>query len=119
MNKVLVVLILICMFASLADAQLKVIGQGDAMRLDAEKFPAEMKKNYEILLSKCTTCHSLKIIIQAVRTGQGPLSREPFNKKSAREFVTSMMRQTGADINNQDAKAVINLMNYLLDENAL
>jgi len=107
------------MFASLADAQLKVIGQGDAMRLDAEQFPAEMKQNYEVLLSKCTVCHSLNITIQAVRTGQGPLSREPFNQQSARECVTRMMRKTGADIKNQDAKAVNNLINYLLDKNAL
>ncbi len=119
MKKVLILLVLLCMLASLADAQFKVIGQGDAMRLDAEKFPAEMKQNYEMLLSKCTGCHSLKIIIQAVRTGQGPLSREPFNKKTARECVARMMRKTGADISNRDAKAVINLISYLLDENAL
>jgi len=118
MHKVLVLFILLCMFATQADAQLKVIGQGDAMRLDAEKFPAEMKKNYQILLSKCAGCHSLQITIQAVRTGQGK-SWEPFNKQTARECVVRMMRKTGADISNQDAKAVINLLNYLFDENAL
>ena len=118
MKNLLLVLFLAGLFAQPCYADLKVIGKGDAMRLDPSGFSPEMKAAYEIMKVKCVKCHTLERTIVAIQTGIAPISGQPFDRGATKAYGIKMLRKPDSNMNKQEVKATVDLMNYLLDEGA-
>jgi hypothetical protein len=99
-------------------AELIIIGSGDAMRLDPTGFSADMKARFEIMKVKCIKCHSMERTIVALKTGIAPLSGKLFDKSAMKADTIKMMRKPNSNMSQEDTQAVVELMNYLLDEAA-
>ena len=118
MKKFLMILSFLCLYVVPSYAGLKVIGKGDAMRLDPSGFPPEMKAAYEIMKVKCVKCHTLERTIVAIQTGIAPISGQPFDRGATKAYGIKMLRKPDSNMNKQEVKATVDLMNYLLDEAA-
>ena len=115
MKKVVLAVALICICSTVAHAALRVVGKGDAMRLDPSGFPPNMKASYEIMRVKCVKCHTLERTIVALQTGIAPISGQPFDRNATKAYGIKMLRKPDSNMNKQEVKAVVELMNYLLD----
>ena len=115
MKKVVLVVALLCICSTAAHAALKVIGRGDNMRLDPSSFPPNMKASYEIMRVKCVKCHTLERTVIALQTGVAPISGQPFDRNATKAYGIKMLRKPDSNMNKQEVKAVVELMNYLLD----
>lgn len=118
MRRVLPVVVLLCLIGSAAHAGLRVIGKGDNMHLDPSGFPPAMKSAYEIMRVKCVKCHTLERTIVAITTGVAPISGQPFDRSATKAYGIKMLRKPDSNMNKQEVKAVVELMNYLIDEAA-
>ncbi len=118
MQKVLSALCLLLLFASSALAGLAVVGKGDNMRFDPANFPPAMKSAYEVMKVKCVKCHTLERTVVAITTGVAPISGQPFDRKATKAYGIKMMRKPDSNMNRQEIKVTVDLMNYLLDEAA-
>lgn len=118
MKRFLTVLALILMSVTPCFAKLKVVGAGDAMRLDPSGFPPNMKASYEIMRVKCVKCHTLERTIVAIMTGIAPITGQPFDRGATRAYGVKMLRKPDSNMSKQEVKAVVDLMNYLIDEAA-
>ena len=116
MKKLLLTLLLVALSATAAQAGLKVIGKGDAMRLDPSGFTPVMKANYEILRVKCIKCHTLERTIVAIQTGVAPISGQPFDRNATRAYGIKMLRKPDSNMSKPQVKASVDLLNYLLAE---
>jgi len=96
-------------------ADLRVVGAGDAMRLDPAGFPAAMKSDYDIMRVKCIKCHTLERTIVAIKTGIAPISGQPFDRGAVKAYGIKMLRKPDSNMNKAEVKACVELMNYLLD----
>jgi hypothetical protein len=99
-------------------AGLKTTGSGDAMRLDPADFSADMKARYEIMKVKCVKCHSMERAIVALKTGVAPISGQLFDRSATKAYGVKMMRKPDSNMSREDTQAVVELLNYLLDEAA-
>ena len=102
----------------LAAADLKTVGSGDAMNFDPSGFSADMKPKFEIMKVKCIKCHTMERTIVAVKTGVAPISGQPFDRGATKAYGIKMLRKPDSDMSKDQVKAVVELMNYLLDEAA-
>jgi hypothetical protein len=118
MKKTLLILISFCLLVAPCQAALKVVGKGDKTSLDPTRFPPAMRSNYEIMKVKCVKCHSLERTVVAIQTGIAPISGQPFDRNAARAYGVKMMRKPDSNMNKPEVKAVIELLNYLIDESA-
>ncbi|MBU5614944.1 cytochrome C [Geomonas azotofigens] len=116
MKKLLVTMLLVAATATVAHAGLKVVGKGDAMRLDPSGFPPAMKANYEIVRVKCVKCHTLERTIVAIQTGVAPISGQPFDRNATKAYGIKMLRKPDSNMTKAEVKASVELMNYLLSE---
>jgi hypothetical protein len=99
-------------------AALKVIGSGDTKQLDPSAFSPAMKSSYQLMKTKCTACHTLERVVIALQTGVAPTTLLEFNKKTAKAHCDKMARKPNANISQQDAKTIVSLLYYLIDEAA-
>jgi hypothetical protein len=118
MRKLLVIVIVIASLASLAFAGLKTTGIGESKQFDASEFPADMKAMYDIMKVKCIKCHTLERVVVAITTGVAPISGQPFDKKSTKEYGIKMMRKPGSNMSKDETKSVVKLLDFMLDEAA-
>ena len=116
MKKLLVTMLLLATSATAAHAGLKVIGKGDAMRLDPSDFPPAMKANYDIVRVKCVKCHTLERTIVAIQTGVAPISGQPFDRSATKAYGVKMLRKPDSNMTKPEVKASVDLMNWLLTE---
>src|SRR4051794_10340221 len=107
MKKFLVTMLLIATSATAAHAGLKVVGKGDAMRLDPAAFPAAMKTNYDVVRAKCVKCHTLERTIVAVQTGVAPISGQPFDRNATRAYGVKMLRKPDSNVNKAEVKQAV------------
>jgi hypothetical protein len=96
-------------------AAVKTIGKGEGMRLDTAGFPPDMKSAYVIMQTKCTRCHSMERTLMAVTSGVAPISGRPFDRVATNAYGQKMLRKQNAQMNSDEVKAVVDLLNYLLD----
>jgi hypothetical protein len=109
----------LCLAASpLAAADIKTVGRGDAMNFDSSSFREDMKPKFQVLTAKCFKCHTMERTIVAIKTGVAPVSGQPFDKGATKAYGIKMLRKPDSDMNKEQVKAVVELMNYLLDEAA-
>ncbi len=116
MKKLLIAMLLVATAATAAQAALKVVGKGEAMRLDPSSFPPAMKANYEIFRVKCVKCHSLERTIVAIQTGIAPISDQPFDHNATKAYGLKMLRKPGSAMTKADVKATVELMDFLLTQ---
>jgi hypothetical protein len=116
MSKLLVILLLLAASASVAHAGLKVVGKGDAMRLDPTGFPPAMKANYEVVRVKCIKCHTLERTIVAIQTGVAPISGQPFDRSATKAYGVKMLRKPDSNMSKPEVKASVDFLNFLLVE---
>jgi hypothetical protein len=116
MKKFLVAMLLVVTSTTAAQAGLKVVGKGDAMRLDPSAFPSAMKANYEIVRVKCVKCHTLERTIVAVQTGVAPISGQPFDRNATKAYGVKMLRKPDSNMSKPEVKASVDFLNYLLAE---
>ncbi len=116
MKKSIIPLIVLLLIGSVAHAGLKVVGKGDNMRYDPSDFPPAMKASYDILKVKCIKCHNLERTIVAIQTGIAPISGQPFDRNATKAYGVKMLRKPDSNMNKQEVKATVELMNWLLDE---
>jgi hypothetical protein len=118
MRRVLLVVMLVCLFGNPAHAGLKTIGKGDKLQLDPAAFPNNMKERYLLMKFKCAKCHTLERAVVALQTGIAPISGQPFDRDATRAYGIKMMRKSGSNMSKPEIKEIIELLNFLLDEAA-
>lgn len=101
----------------LADARIKVKGRGDKMNFDPDSISAEFKSSFDLMSRKCIKCHTMERTVIAVQTGRAPITGQPFDKQAVRAYGIKMLRKPNSDMNKQEIRELVVLMNYLLEEN--
>jgi hypothetical protein len=118
MKNIVIVLAFVLMFTTTCFAGLRVVGKGDNMAFDPSGFPPIMKANYEIMKVKCIKCHTLERTVVAITTGVAPITGQPFDRHATKAYGVKMMRKPDSNMNKQEVKQTVELMNWLLDEAA-
>jgi len=116
--KLVLFLMMICLSATVADAKIKPIGRGDKMMFDASIVPPAHKAGLDVMNGKCRACHSLERVVIAISSGIAPVTGQPFDKQATKSYGIKMLRKPKSNMNRDEIKAVIGLMNFLLDEAA-
>lgn len=109
------VLLALLTFSSAAHAAIKTIGKGEKLTFDPSGFPPQMKANWDIMKVKCIKCHTMERTVVSVTTGIAPISGQPFDRNSTRAYGIKMMRKPDSNMNKQEVKATVDLMNWMLD----
>ena len=63
---------------------------------------------------RCTKCHTLDRVVQAIGTGIAPDSWLPFDQNSARAYGDGLMRSANASMSKEEIASVIDLMQWLI-----
>jgi hypothetical protein len=88
------------------------------MNFDPSQIPADMKGAFEIMKVKCIQCHTQERTVIAIQTGIAPVTGQPFDKQATKAYGIKMLRKPKSNMNRDEVKQVVNLMNYLIDEAA-
>src|SRR6266702_359088 len=116
MKSIVTVLVVVLLFATPCFAGLRVVGRGDTTSLDPSGFPPSMKASFDIMRVKCIKCHKLERTVVAINTGIAPITGQPCNRHATKAYGVKMLRKPDSNMNKQEVKMVVELMNYLLDE---
>lgn len=116
MKKFCIIFTLALLCSAPSYAQLKVIGTGDNMSVDTSVFPPKMQAAYDLMTKKCGKCHTMERVIVSVQTGLCPFSKTSFTKDTAKSIVTRMLLKPESDMTRKDAKTILELLNFMLDE---
>jgi hypothetical protein len=112
------VLVAVMLFSAPCFAGVKTVGRGESMNFDPAGIPTSLKPNFEIMRVKCIKCHTMERTVVAITTGVAPITGQPFDRAATRAYGIKMLRKPDSNMNKQEVKAVVDLMNYLLDEAA-
>ncbi len=115
---ILLVALFTLIIASVADARIRVKGRGDKMNFDPDSIPAHFKATYDLMSRKCVKCHTMERTVIAVQTGRAPITGQPFDRQAVKAYGIKMLRKPNSDMNKQEIRDVVVLLNFLLDENA-
>ena len=116
MKTLLIACLMMVLGTVTAQAGLKVVGRGDAMRFDPSGFRPDMKAKYEVLKLRCVKCHTLERTVVAITTGIAPISGQPFDRSATKAYGIKMLRKPDSNMSKPEVKEVVELMNYLLEE---
>ena len=111
----LVAAIIFC-FTLNASAKLILMGAGSDMEFDASAFPSKMKDAYGLMKAKCLKCHTMERTVVAVTRGVAPITGLKFDKSITQDYGIKHMRKPDADLSKKDVKTIVELLNFLLDE---
>jgi uncharacterized membrane protein len=100
-----------------ADARVKVKGRGAAMTFDAATLPPQFQASFEMMTKKCTKCHSMERTVVAIQTGRAPITGQIFDRQAVKAYGIKMLRKPNSDMNKQDIRDVVILMNFIMEEN--
>jgi hypothetical protein len=118
MKKILLLAALITLVASASvDARVKVKGRGANMNFDPASIPPQYQATYEMMVKKCTKCHTMERTVVAVQTGRAPITGQIFDKQAVKAYGIKMLRKPNSDMNKQDIREVVILLNWIIDEN--
>lgn len=116
MRRLLLLLTIICLTVSVAEAKLRTVGKGDKLNIDPAMVPPNWKGAFDILQLRCIKCHSMERTVIAISTGIAPVTGQPFDKQATKSYGIKMLRKPKSGMNRDEVKQVIGLMNWLLDE---
>ncbi len=114
---VMSIMIAFCTFCSLAEARVKTIGHGATLNFSAEGIPEMYRSSFETMQRKCVKCHSMERTVVAISTGRAPVTGQQFNKQAVKAYGIKMMRKPNSDMNKQEIRDVVVLLNFFIDEN--
>jgi hypothetical protein len=114
MRTVCIVLTFGLLCTALSHAQLRVIGAGDTLSVDTTGFPSEMRATYDLMVQKCSRCHTIERVIVAVQSGVLPLSKQKFSADTTRSLVGRMFLKPDANITRGEARKIAELLGFLL-----
>ncbi|SNB44655.1 cytochrome C [Geobacter sp. DSM 9736] len=117
-KSILIAVIAALMAAAPSHAGVKTVGRGDTLNFDPSGFPPAMRTNFDILRIKCVKCHTMERTVVAITTGIAPITSQPFDRNATKMYGIKMMRKPDSNMNKQEVKATVDLMNYLLDQAA-
>lgn len=100
-----------------ADARVKVKGRGAAMNFDPASIPEQYKASFDMMSKKCIKCHTMERTVVAVQTGRAPITGQSFDKQAVKAYGIKMLRKPNSDMNKQEIREVVVLLNYILTEN--
>ena len=106
------------LFSTASYAGVRTVGRGDNMNFDPGGIPSSMRGSFDIMRVKCVKCHTMERTVVAITTGVAPITGQPFDRNATRAYGIKMLRKPDSNMNKQEVKAVVDLMNYLLDEAA-
>jgi len=95
-------------------AGLRVVGEAGFREYDPANFPPDKKLSYKTMKSRCTRCHSLDRVVQAIGTGIAPDSWMPFDQNSARAYGESRMRKANESMSPAEIQSIVDLMQWLI-----
>jgi uncharacterized membrane protein len=101
-----------------AEARIKTKGRGAAMNFDTAGIPPQYQATFEMMTRKCSKCHTMERTVIAVKTGRAPITGQTFDKQAVKAYGIKMLRKPNSDMNKQEIRDTVILLNYLLDENA-
>ena len=104
--------------ASISDARIKVVGRGNKMNFDPASIPAQYRAQFAVMTRKCVKCHTMERTVIAVQTGRAPITGQPFDRQAVKAYGIKMLRKPDSDMNKQEIRDVVMLLNFMLDENA-
>ena len=105
-------------FTTVSDARIKVKGRGANMTFDPGSIPPNFQAAFETMSKKCIKCHAMERTVIAVQTGRAPITGQPFDKQAVKAYGIKMLRKPNSEMNKQEIRDIVVLLNYLLDENA-
>ena len=108
------VLVLVLMMCAESHAGLVIVGETGFREYDPANFPPDKKLSYKIMKQRCTKCHTLDRVVQAIGTGIAPDSWLPFDQNSARAYGDGLMRSANASMSKEEIASVIDLMQWLI-----
>ena len=110
--------VVVVMFCVPCFASIKTVGKGDSLNFDAASIPAAMKGSFDTMKVRCIKCHTMERTVVAITTGIAPITGQPFDRAATRAYGIKMLRKPDSNMNKQEVKSVVDLMNFLLDEAA-
>jgi hypothetical protein len=111
---ILVVTILLLMMGGECHAGLGIIGDAGFREYDPSNFPPDKKLSYKIMKARCTKCHTLDRVVQAIGTGIAPISWQPFDQNTAKAYGDGLMRKANESMTKDEVKFVVELMQWLI-----
>ena len=99
-------------------AGIRTVGRGDTLNFDPSSIPSSMKAAFDTMKVRCIKCHTMERTVVAITTGVAPITGQPFDRAATRAYGIKMLRKPDSNMNKQEVKVVVDLMNYLLDEAA-
>lgn len=108
----------IVLFSATCFAGVRTVGRGDSLNFDPSGIPSSMRGSFDILKIRCIKCHTMERTVVAITTGVAPITGQPFDRAATRAYGIKMLRKPDSNMNKQEVKACVDLMNFLLDEAA-
>ncbi len=105
------------LFASTAHAGVPVIVTDGDIRLDGTRFLPTLREQVDLVNAKCTTCHSLARVVEAIDTGR-TTTGAPFDKYYIKSLIIKKKRNPAASFNAEEAKAILQFFGYIQDNPA-
>ena len=116
MKRTVATITLLLMTASMGYGAVKTVGSNATLAFDPSNFPPDMRSNYEIVQEKCVGCHTLERLVVAVTSGVAPISGQVFSSRCLVKGFGCKPRKGRQTASKQDAKAALDLTNYLLKQ---
>lgn len=102
--------------ASFADARIKVKGHDVTLNFDAASIPPQYQVTFELMTRKCSKCHTMERTVVAIQTGRAPITGQVFDRQAVKAYGIKMLRKPNSDMNKQEIRDVVILLNFLLAE---
>ena len=109
--------LIILAVSAAADARIKVKGRGASMNFDAASIPPQYQATFEMMTKKCSKCHTMERAVVAIQTGRAPITGQIFDRQAVKAYGIKMLRKPNSEMNKQEIRDVVVLMNYIMEEN--
>jgi uncharacterized membrane protein len=103
--------------AAAAEARVKVKGRGAVMNFDMASIPPQYQATFDMMTKKCSKCHTMERTVVAVQTGRAPITGQIFDRQAIKAYGIKMLRKPNSDMNKQEIRDVVVLLNFIMEEN--
>ena len=111
---ILVATIVVSIMSTVSYASNDITGEYGFREFDPSHFPPDKKLSYKIMKARCTKCHSLDRVVQAVETGIAPISWQPFDQNTANTYGENVMKKANEGMTKEEVRSVVELMQWLI-----
>ncbi len=93
-----------------APAELVVIGTGVHRELPPAQFGKAWRGAYDIFVARCTKCHRVARVIDALQLGVTPVTRQKFETTTIPKYVVKMLRKGKSGIAKDEARQIVEFL---------